>query len=421
MRLFQSTLGTNDLQRFFREVRRTSAILGEPLSDADATVQSMPDASPSKWHLAHTTWFFEAMVLTPHLPGYQVYDAGFSFLFNSYYETLGARQPRPRRGMITRPSLSEILAYRKYVDDAVDRLLSSPAAQDVAELVELGCHHEQQHQELLLTDILHLFAHNPLRPAYRDPAPVAIEMRASPALTFTAFDGGIYEVGHGGPGFAFDSEGPRHRVLIEPFRLADRPVTNADWISFIEDGGYGKTLLWLSEGWARALADDWALPLYWEKRDGQYWTMTLRGFQPVDLAAPVAHISYFEADAFATWAGKRLPTESEWEVATRGLGLDGNFLDANRLRPKPAAPRAGLQQMFGDVWEWTRSPFTPYPRFRAVEGAVGEYNGKFMSGQFVLRGGSCVTPRGHVRASYRNFFPGHTRWQFSGLRLAEDV
>nr|WP_245497769.1 ergothioneine biosynthesis protein EgtB [Rhizobium ruizarguesonis] len=409
------------MQRFFREVRRTSAILGEPLSDADATVQSMPDASPSKWHLAHTTWFFEAMVLTPHLPGYQVYDAGFSFLFNSYYETLGARQPRPRRGMITRPSLSEILAYRKYVDDAVDRLLSSPAAQDVAELVELGCHHEQQHQELLLTDILHLFAHNPLCPAYRDPAPVAIEMRASPALTFTAFDGGIYEVGHGGPGFAFDSEGPRHRVLIEPFRLADRPVTNADWISFIEDGGYGKTLLWLSEGWARALADDWALPLYWEKRDGQYWTMTLRGFQPVDLAAPVAHISYFEADAFATWAGKRLPTESEWEVATRGLGLDGNFLDANRLRPKPAAPRAGLQQMFGDVWEWTRSPFTPYPRFRAVEGAVGEYNGKFMSGQFVLRGGSCVTPRGHVRASYRNFFPGHTRWQFSGLRLAEDV
>jgi ergothioneine biosynthesis protein EgtB len=421
VRLFESTLAANDLQRLFHEVRSTSEILGEPLSDADATVQSMPDASPSKWHLAHTTWFFEAMVLTPHLPGYLAYDAGFSFLFNSYYETLGARQPRPRRGMITRPSLSEILAYRRHVDAAVDRLLSAAVARDVAELVELGCHHEQQHQELLLTDILHLFSQNPLHPAYRDPAPVAVEVQASPPLSFTAFDGGIHEVGHAGPGFAFDSEGPRHQALIAPFRLADRVVTNAEWISFIEDGGYSKTLLWLSEGWARALADDWALPLYWEKRDGQYWTTTLRGFQPVDPTAPVAHISYFEADAYATWAGKRLPTESEWEVATRGLDVDGNFLDTNRLRPKPAAPRTGLQQMFGDVWEWTRSPFTPYPRFRAAEGAVGEYNGKFMSGQFVLRGGSCVTPPGHVRASYRNFFPGHTRWQFSGLRLAEDV
>jgi ergothioneine biosynthesis protein EgtB len=323
--------------------------------------------------------------------------------------------------MITRPSLSEILAYRKYVDAAVDRLLSGPVARDVAELVELGCHHEQQHQELLLTDILHLFSQNPLHPAYRDPAPVAVEVQVSPPLSFTAFDGGIHEVGHAGPGFAFDSEGPRHQALIPPFRLADRLVTNAEWISFIEDDGYSKTLLWLSEGWARALADDWALPLYWEKRDGQYWTMTLRGFQPVDPSAPVAHISYFEADAYATWAGKRLPTESEWEVATRGLDIDGNFLDTNRLRPKPGAPRVGLQQMFGDVWEWTRSPFTPYPRFRAAEGAVGEYNGKFMSGQFVLRGGSCVTPPGHVRASYRNFFPGHTRWQFSGLRLAEDI
>jgi ergothioneine biosynthesis protein EgtB len=421
VRLFESTLAANDLQRLFHEVRSTSEILAGPLSDADATVQSMPDASPAKWHLAHTTWFFEAMVLTPHLSGYLTYDAGFSFLFNSYYETLGARQPRPRRGMITRPSLSEILVYRKYVDAAVQKLLSAPITRDLAELIELGCHHEQQHQELLLTDILHLFAQNPLHPAYRDPAPLAVGMQALRPLSFISFDGGLHEVGHAGPGFAFDSEGPRHQAMIEPFRLADRLVTNGEWISFIEDGGYSNSLLWLSEGWARSSADHWALPLYWEKRDGQYWMMTLRGFQPADLTAPVAHVSYFEADAYATWAGKRLPTESEWEVATRGLDLDGNFLDTTRLRPKPAMPRAGLQQMFGDVWEWTRSPFTPYPRFRAAEGAVGEYNGKFMSGQFVLRGGSCVTPPGHVRASYRNFFPGHTRWQFSGLRLAEDI
>ncbi|MGO8533677.1 ergothioneine biosynthesis protein EgtB [Rhizobium ruizarguesonis] len=421
VRLFESTLAANDLQRLFHEVRSASEILAGPLSDADATVQSMPDASPAKWHLAHTTWFFEAMVLRPHLSGYLPYDAGFSFLFNSYYETLGARQPRPGRGMITRPSLSEILVYRKYVDAAVQKLLSTPIARDLAELVELGCHHEQQHQELLLTDILHLFAQNPLHPAYRDPAPIAVGMQASPPLSFISFDGGLHEVGHAGPGFAFDSEGPRHQAMIEPFRLADRLVTNGEWISFIEDGGYSNSLLWLSEGWARASADNWALPLYWEKRDGQYWTMTLRGFQPVNPTAPVAHVSYFEADAYATWAGKRLPTESEWEVATRGLDVDGNFLDTTRLRPEPARPRAGLQQMFGDVWEWTRSPFTPYPRFRAAEGAVGEYNGKFMSGQFVLRGGSCLTPPGHVRASYRNFFPGHARWQFSGLRLAEDI
>jgi ergothioneine biosynthesis protein EgtB len=420
--LFQSTLAPNDLQRLFREVRTTSERLAEPLSDADATVQSMQDASPSKWHLAHTTWFFEAMVLKPHLPDYSDFDDGFSFLFNSYYETLGARQPRPRRGIITRPSLNEIFAYRTYVDAAIDTLLSSQPPRDVTELVELGCHHEQQHQELLLTDILHLFAQNPLHPGYRDPALVAVETEPAPPLSFSAFAGGIYEVGHGGPGFAFDSEGPRHRALVEPFRLADRLVTNAEWIAFIEDGGYRNSLLWLSEGWAKTLADGWTQPLYWERRDGQYWTMTLRGSQPLDPTAPVCHVSFFEADAFATWAGARLPTEAEWEIASDGLSLDGNLLDTDRLRPKPAAARAnGLQQMFGDVWEWTRSPFTPYPRFRAVEGAVGEYNGKFMSGQFVLRGGSCVTPPGHIRASYRNFFPAHTRWQFSGLRLAQDA
>jgi ergothioneine biosynthesis protein EgtB len=420
--LFQSALALSDLELFYREVRHTSERLGEPLSDADATVQSMPDASPAKWHLAHTTWFFEAMVLSPHLKDYRPFDERFSFLFNSYYETLGARQPRPRRGMITRPALNEIYAYRAHVDQAVARLLGSRPTREVAELVELGCHHEQQHQELLLTDILHLFAQNPIRPAYRDPAPVSVETALLQPLSFTDFEGEIAEIGHGGAGFAFDSEGPRHRVLTEPFRLADRLVTNAEWMEFIEDGGYTKPLLWLSEGWAKVLAEGWSHPLYWEMREGQHWTMTLRGFQLVDLTAPIAHVSYFEADAFATWSGKRLPTEAEWEVAAQKLDLQGNFLDLDRLRPKPASPRkAGVQQMFGDVWEWTRSAFSPYPRFRAVEGAVGEYNGKFMSGQFVLRGGSCVTPPGHLRASYRNFFPANVRWQFAGLRLAEDA
>jgi ergothioneine biosynthesis protein EgtB len=420
--LFQSALALSDLELFYREVRHTSEKLGEPLSDADATVQSMPDASPAKWHLAHTTWFFEAMVLVPHLKGYKPFDEQFTFLFNSYYETLGTRQPRPRRGMITRPALEEIYAYRAHVDQAVASLLALRPSPEVAELIELGCHHEQQHQELLLTDILHLFAQSPIRPAYRDPAPVSVETASLRPLSFTEFGGGIFEIGHDGTGFAFDSEGPRHRALIEPFRLADRLVTNAEWMEFIEDGGYTKPLLWLSEGWAKVLAEGWSHPLYWEVRDGRHWTMTLRGFQLVDPTAPVAHVSYFEADAFATWSGKRLPLEAEWEVAAQSLDVQGNFLDFNRLRPKPAHPqKAGVQQMFGDVWEWTRSPFSPYPRFRAAEGAVGEYNGKFMSGQLVLRGGSCVTPPGHLRASYRNFFPADMRWQFAGLRLAEDV
>lgn len=420
--LFKTALAPDDLRALFHKVRQTTERLSEPLSDADATVQSMPDASPAKWHLAHTTWFFEAMVLKPYAPAYKPFDEDFDFLFNSYYETLGARQPRPRRGMITRPALSHVLEYRKYVDEEVDAFLESNPGHHIAELIELGCHHEQQHQELFLTDLLHLFAQNPLRPAYRDPAPVSVETADLPPLSFTSFEGGIVEIGHGSVGFAYDSEGPRHRALIEPFQLANRLVTNGEWAEFISDGGYNNSLLWLSEGWAKVQAKGWSRPLYWQDRDGQDWTMTLRGFQPLDPTAPVTHISYFEADAFARWAGKRLPTEVEWETAAQNIVIEGNFLDSNRLRPKPAAPHVtGIQQIFGDVWEWTSSPFSPYPRFRAVEGAVGEYNGKFMSGQFVLRGGSCVTPPGHIRASYRNFFPGYARWQFSGLRLAEDA
>lgn len=421
--LFRSRLQTSQLLSFYRSVRDTSRDLGRRLSDADATPQSMPDASPAKWHLAHTTWFFETMVLAPFLPNYRCFDTSFNFLFNSYYNSIGERQPRPKRGLISRPSLEEIYGYREHVDAGITRLLESRPARAARELIELGCHHEQQHQELLLTDILHLFAQSPLRPAYKSAEPLAVEPNGCDTLKFIDFAGGVVELGHDGEGFAFDCEGPRHKALVEPFRLADRLVTNKEWMEFIADGGYRNPLLWLSEGWARRQSEGWTAPLYWEDRgEGEYWTMTLRGAQPVDPAAPVCHASYFEADAFATWAGRRLPTEFEWEQATKDLPLSGNLLDSERLRPRPAPLATNqLRQIYGDVWEWTRSAFSPYPRFRPVEGAVGEYNGKFMCGQFVLRGGSCVTPPGHVRPTYRNFFPPDARWQFSGLRLAEDV
>ncbi len=402
-------------------VRRITEALAEGLSDADATVQSMEDASPAKWHLAHTTWFFETLVLRPHAPGYAIFDERFPYLYNSYYESLGKRHPRPQRGMITRPALKEVLAYRAHVNAALERFSSAPVVPEAADLLELGIHHEQQHQELLLTDILHLFAQSPLKPAFRPPEPLAVERNGAGELTWTAFDGGIRAFGHDGEGFSFDSEGPRHKRLIEPFKLANRCVTNAEWIAFIEDKSYETATLWLSDGWATVQTEGWDAPLYWENRDGEWWGMTLRGLQPIDPAAPVTHVSYYEADAFATWAGRRLPTEFEWEHAAEGLEIDGNLLGAGRLRPAPAKSGNGLSQMFGDVWEFTQSPFAPYPRYKAVEGAVGEYNGKFMCGQFVLRGGSCATPDGHLRATYRNFFHPDKRWQFSGLRLAEDA
>jgi ergothioneine biosynthesis protein EgtB len=409
------------LQAQYQRVRAFSVALAAPLSDADATVQSMPDASPAKWHLAHTTWFFEAMVLAPAAVNYRPFDERFNFLFNSYYESVGARHPRPQRGLLTRPTLSEVLAYREYVDSAMARLLEGQPVGRVLEVVELGCHHEQQHQELLLTDILHLFAQNPLHPAYRESVPLPVEI-VDRAQTYKTFGGGLFDIGHAGPGFAFDCESPRHAVQLQPFKLADRLVTNREWMEFMSDEGYRNPLLWLSDGWAKVCSDAWSAPLYWEARDDEQWTMTLRGAQPVDADAPVTHVSYFEADAFATWAGRRLPTEAEWEVAAHSLAVAGNFADSGRLRPRPAAAGAGeVRQLFGDVWEWTRSAFMPYPRFRPMEGALGEYNGKFMSGQFVLRGGSCVTPEDHVRATYRNFFAPHARWQFSGLRLAEDA
>jgi ergothioneine biosynthesis protein EgtB len=407
------------LERLYREVRAASVALAMPLSDADATVQSMPDASPAKWHLAHTTWFFESMVLTNAASNYKAFDERFNFVFNSYYESVGARHPRPLRGLLTRPTLAEVFAYRDYVDAAIAGLLQTMPTESVLKVIELGCHHEQQHQELLLTDILHLFAQNPLRPAYRESVPLPVEL-IDRSQTYRSFPGGLIDLGHQGGSFAFDCEGPRHTVHIEPYRLSDRLVTNGEWAEFIADDGYGNPLLWLSDGWAMVRSEGWSAPLYWEAREGEYWSMTLRGAQPVDPDAPVTHVSYFEADAFATWASRRLPTEAEWEAAAQGLPVAGNFANSGRLRPRPA-PAGELRQMFGDVWEWTRSAFMPYPRFRPTGGALGEYNGKFMSGQFVLRGGSCVTPEDHVRATYRNFFAPHARWQFSGLRLAEDA
>jgi ergothioneine biosynthesis protein EgtB len=411
----------DELQRLYQDVRHQTGGLVTGLSDADATVQSMADASPAKWHLAHTTWFFEAMVLAAHDAQYIPFDPQYAFLFNSYYELLGPRHARPKRGLLTRPTLAQINLYREHVDHAVMNLLQRVSDPRIRQLVELGCHHEQQHQELLLTDILHLFSENPLHPAY---APVRRDSRpAMPSsLTCSNYAGGVVEIGHSGAAFAFDCESPRHRVIRPAYRLANRCVTNREWLEFIADGGYRTPLLWLSDGWTESQRQGWTMPLYWWEEGGAYFSMTLHGAQPVELDAPVTHVSYFEADAFATWSGKRLPTEAEWESAAQSEPCEGNFADSNLFRPAPpSGVGSGPQQLFGDVWEWTRSPFTPYPGYRPSAGAIGEYNGKFMSGQYVLRGGSCVTPAKHIRASYRNFFRPDARWQFSGVRLAQDA
>ena len=401
--------------------RRQSLELARPLSDEDQVVQANDDASPTKWHLAHTTWFFEAFLLKPFFAGYRVFDERFEYCFNSYYESVGPRHPRPKRGLLTRPSADEVRAYRDHVDDALARFVrdGDMPARALA-LIELGINHEQQHQELLLTDILSLFAAEPLKPAYAGASPGLAVAEAVP-LGFVALPGGIFEVGHDGRGFAYDNEGPRHEELIRPFKLANRCVTNAEWIAFIEDGGYVTPTLWLADGWAAVKAQGWTAPLYWEEADGAYMQMSLLGLRPVDPAAPVCHVSYYEADAFARWAGYRLPTEFEWEVAAANLPVTGRTLGDRHLRPLPAERGRGLRQMFGDVWEWTGSAYLPYPGFKAAPGAVGEYNGKFMCNQFVLRGGSCATPEGHIRRTYRNFFYPHQRWQFMGLRLAADA
>jgi ergothioneine biosynthesis protein EgtB len=409
---------TASLADRFAGVRALSLALAAPLSDADATVQSMADASPAKWHLAHTTWFFETFVLRDHVAGYRLHDERWPFLFNSYYEAEGRRHARHRRGMVTRPTLDEVRAYRAHVDAAMIAALPSLPAEACA-LVELGCHHEQQHQELLVTDILHLLSENPLEPAMW-PAARKVPVAMPGPIGWIEHQGGIVEVGHDGHGFAFDCEGPRHRALLAPHALADRTVTNGEWAAFIADGGYRSPSHWLADGWAWVKAEGIAAPLYWEQREGTWTRFGLDGRRAVDPAAPVTHLSFYEADAYASWAGARLPTEVEWEAAAAGQdAAGGNQMDAaGPVEPRPSADGPAL---FGDVWEWTGSAFRPYPGFRAADGAVGEYNGKFMSGQFVLRGGSCATPRGHVRASYRNFFYPHQRWQFTGLRLAKDL
>ena len=407
----------------YHAVREATVALTRSLTPEDQQAQSMPDASPTKWHLAHTTWFWETFLLVPNLTGYKVFDSRFHFLFNSYYEALGPRQPRPERGLITRPSLDDVIAYRGHVDAAMARLLAQPR-DDLAALVSLGLAHEEQHQELILMDILHLFAQSPLAPAYAPPRPPAASARPPQALEFLRFEGGLVEIGHAGPesgvAFAFDNETPRHKVWLEPFELADRLVTNAEWLAFMADGGYRRPELWLSEGWAVCRAEGWDAPLYWREGEDGWSAMTLHGLRPLDPAAPVAHVSFYEAEAYAAWAGARLPTEAEWEHAAQDMPIAGNFLGSGRLEPVAPPPGAGLRQMFGDLWSWTRSAYQPYPGFRPAAGAVGEYNGKFMAGQFVLRGGACVTPSGHVRASYRNFFAPESRWVFAGIRLARD-
>lgn len=414
----------------YQFIRQTSEWICQPLMIEDYGIQSMPDVSPPKWHLAHTTWFFETFLLVPHLPGYTVFHPRFGYLFNSYYEAVGERHPRPQRGLLSRPTVEEVYQYRAHVDQGMRSLLQTLNPQ-LAPLVVLGLHHEQQHQELLLTDIKHILALNPLRPAYRTDLPPATQT-AVQSERWLDYPGGLYTVGRppapeATPAsaealafhqFAFDNESPAHPVYLQDYWLAARLVTNGEYLEFIQSGGYQKPEYWLSEGWATVQTQQWQAPLYWEPIDGQWWMMTLGGLRPLNEQEPVCHVSYFEADAYARWAGKRLPTEAEWEVAAVQASLQGNFLEQGRLHPAAAIATTRPDQIFGDVWEWTQSAYHPYPGFQAAAGAVGEYNGKFMCNQMVLRGGSCVTSQTHIRPTYRNFFPASTRWQFSGIRLA---
>jgi ergothioneine biosynthesis protein EgtB len=406
----------------YQSIRDDTERLAAPLSPEDQQIQSMLDVSPTKWHRAHITWFFETFLLVPHLPGYVEFDPDYRYLFNSYYEAVGARHPRHERGLISRPSASEVANYRAHVDEAMHQLMDTVMADkpDLEELARLGLHHEQQHQELLLMDIKHVLSVNPTHPAYHDRQTVAAE--ATPQQGWVDFEGGLVEVGHSGSDFHFDNEGPRHKTFLEPFRLADRLVTNSDWLEFMADDGYHEARHWLSEGWSTIVENDWECPLYWEATSNGWHVHTLHGCVPVEPNEPVCHVSYFEADAYARWAGGRLPTESEWEHASNSVAISGNMADSSEFHPSGTRePSDGtLRQMFGDVWEWTSSSYAAYPGYHPVEGAVGEYNGKFMSNQYVLRGGCCATPAGHIRRSYRNFFPTHSRWMFSGLRLARD-
>jgi ergothioneine biosynthesis protein EgtB len=426
-----------DLRDRFHQIRNFTDALCINLEPEDCVVQSMPDVSPTKWHLAHTTWFFETFVLKKFLPRYRAEIPEYAYLFNSYYNAAGDMHRRDLRGLISRPTVSEAKRYRASIDSHIDDLLSN-ADEDLLNEIEpiliLGIHHEQQHQELLITDIKHVFAQNPLHPVFRAAKNRGLSSGTlssqSSSLQFIDFDEAVVAIGHDGRGFAYDNEGPRHRALVPAFSLASRPVTNGEYIAFIEDNGYQRAEFWLSLGWITVNEQRWNAPLYWTKRDGAWWNFTLSGLRPIDQSEPVTHLSYFEADAYANWAGARLPTEFEWERAALDCPIEGNFVETELFHPAAVSEAKTdvstdhrdrfLQQMFGDVWEWTRSAYSPYPAYRAIPGALGEYNGKFMCNQYVLRGGSCATSRTHIRRTYRNFFQPEKRWQFTGIRLARD-
>ena len=409
----------------FRQVRGFSERLCETLEPEDCVVQSMPDVSPTKWHLAHTSWFFETFVLKVWMPEYRTVVPEYAYLFNSYYNAAGSMHRRDLRGLISRPTLAETHRFRHSIDAHVAELLEGADDALLAEIepvFTIGLHHEQQHQELLVTDIKHVFSQNPLHPVFRGQEEPGQKRQVAPAQ-FVKFDEKILEIGHAGPGFSYDNESPRHRALVPAFALATRPVTNGEYLQFIEAGGYTKAEYWLSLGWTTVNEQRWEAPLYWEKRDGIWWNFTLSGMRPVEESEPVTHVSYFEADAFANWSGARLPTEFEWERAAADLPIEGNFVDSGRFHPAPvsSSPNEKLQSIYGDVWEWTRSAYLPYPGYHAAPGALGEYNGKFMCNQMVLRGGSCATSQSHMRLTYRNFFQPEKRWQFTGIRLARDL
>jgi ergothioneine biosynthesis protein EgtB len=427
---------TQALARQYAGVRATTVRLAAPLSAEDQMLQSMPEASPAKWHLAHTTWFFETFLLTPQAPQYQPFDERFRQLFNSYYKQVGSHPYRGARGLMSRPSLEDVHAYRRGVDEAMLSLIES-AEDEVLAFIELGLNHEQQHQELILTDIKHALWSSPMRPAYR-PQPMEISVPSTRIgdpryRSWQEFGGGIHSIGHAGEGFAFDNEGPRHGILLRPFGISSQAVTNGEWLEFMRDGAYRRPELWLSDGWDTVCAQQWEAPLYWEQLDGEWWQYTMNGTRRVEDSEPVCHVSYYEADAFARWAGARLPLEEEWEIAAVRNPSRGTMLEDEVYHPRSGGarvsdPRARVKdpchtiaQIFGDVWEWTASPYVAYPGFRPAAGAIGEYNGKFMCNQFVLRGGSCATSACHIRATYRNFFPPQARWQFSGVRLARDI
>ncbi len=418
----QEARAAQEISRKYSFVRQQTEKLPAGLTAEDQMVQSCAEASPAKWHQAHTTWFFETFILSRHLEGYKPFDPRFRDLFNSYYNAVGPQPEKSLRNTLSRPSLEEVQKYRRHVDEHMNNLLESVAATDkILELAELGCNHEQQHQELLITDVKHAFWSNPLRPAYQ---PGAISAGAGAALQKAlAFPGGLVEIGTDGPAFHFDNEGPRHKVYLQPFRLALRPATCGEYLAFMEDRGYQRPELWLSAGWQTAQTLKWNAPLYWEKSGNEWFHFTCSGMRKIEESEPVCHVSFYEADAFARWAGARLPTEFEWEAAASELPIAGNLLEEGMLHPitasQPAESNTPLQ-IFGDVWEWTASAYLAYPGFKPAPGALGEYNGKFMSGQMVLRGGSCATPRSHIRATYRNFFQPEIRWQFSGIRLADD-